>query len=353
LLGSLLAWRLATMPAARAASVGIELWTGGNDDRAKDATTHSGGLVRAYADSGADSRLAARSLAELRSSPTLREWAGYQEVGSVVVLDGRSDPAEALAVVDDLMPGHVRLADPAELERRFSLGNLPEGSFGIVEEQAGYVFPDRLRDALLAHLPTGRVQLQHRSVDSVDPRPAVRPAGGGAARCYDAVILATGPWTAAVLARGGLAGAVYQTKQIQYTWCTGWPDGLGGFVDETSGLYGRPAAGGGMIGVPTDRWGVDPSDVSVCDRATRQLRDAVKQRLPGAGGRALTLGLRTVPALDCFCQRPGPGAALRPVVDGSALYTFSGGSGGAVKTVLAASRDAARAVLETLLQPDA
>ncbi|MQY35038.1 hypothetical protein SRB17_30100 [Streptomyces sp. RB17] len=343
LLGTLLTWRLATGPGR--GQCRVELWAGGHRERDEDATTRSGGMVRAYAGTAADSLLAARSLAELRSSPTLRTWAGYRETGSVVVQaagtgTAGSGTAAALAVVEDLLPGHAACVEAPELARRFSFRDLPEGAWGIVEDHAGYLFPDRLRDAVLSHLPADRVRVLHRGAGSVDPAPAVRPADGGPAMGYDAVVLATGPWTPALLERSGLDAAGYRTKQIQYTWCSGWPAGLGAFTDETSGLYGRPADGGGMIGVPTDLWDVAPSAAEVRDGVTDELRMAVERRLPGA----VVLGLRTVPALDCYYEHPG--AVLRQVARGSALYTFAGGSGGAVKTALAASRDAAAALLE-------
>ncbi|MBT2396899.1 FAD-dependent oxidoreductase [Streptomyces sp. ISL-100] len=349
LLGTLLAWRLATTPEA---DCQVDLWVGGHRERDTDATSHSGGMVRAYAGTAADSVLAARSLAELRSSPTLCDWSGYHEVGSVVVQPAAADTTAALAAVEDLLPGHVELVDRTDLSRRYSLGGLPEGSWGIVETHAGYLFPDRLRDGVLTHLPADRVRVLRREVASVATALTVRPANDGPEVRYDAVVLATGPWTPTLLARSGLSADGYRTKQIQYTWCTGWPAGLGVLMDETSGLYGRPAPGGGMIGVPTDLWDIDPAATEVRDRFTEALRSVAEQRLPGSGtARGLAVGARTVPALDCYYEQPG--AVLRQVEPGTALYTFAGGSGGAAKTALFVSRLAAADLLDGSVQPTA
>ncbi|MGG7609836.1 hypothetical protein ACQ5JZ_10565, partial [Streptomyces sp. ZG43] len=51
---------------------------------------------------------------------------------------------------------------------------------------------------------------------------------------------------------------------------------------------------------------------------------------------------RSVAACDCYHDPAG--LALRPL--GGGLHTFTGGSGGAAKTVVAASRRAARALLD-------
>jgi hypothetical protein len=52
---------------------------------------------------------------------------------------------------------------------------------------------------------------------------------------------------------------------------------------------------------------------------------------------------RTVASFDCYHEPPG--LALRDAVPGAALFTFTGGSGGAAKTVLATSRAAAGVLL--------
>ena len=75
--------------------------------------------------------------------------------------------------------------------------------------------------------------------------------------------------------------------------------------------------------------------------------------LSGPGAPPLTLGrvLTTVDATDCYCDPPV--LALRPVAgEQGPIFTFTGGSGGSVKTALAASLQAAARLLGTrLAQP--
>lgn len=358
LLGALLTWRLATAPAG-GERPRTDLWTGFPRRRLQDATSRSGGMVRAFETSPRDSTLAALGLAELRADAALRDWAEYDEAGSVVVRPAASDPSASLRAIDDVLPGQAELVDPAGLSG-FALRGLPRGSYAVVERRAGHVSPDRLRDAVLARLPVASVNRLACDVARVDGSPSVHPVGG-ARIGYDLVVLATGPWTPALLGRSGLESADYRTKQIQYTHFTGWPDGLGVFVDETSGLYGRPTGPGtGILGVPTGRWDVDPSAVAVDRVVTERLLETALTRLPrstapalrpAAGGAAGLPGVAGVTdaagvaAVDCYTTVPGAALRAVPSGGGEGLFTFTGGSGGAVKTALAASTEAAALLL--------
>src|SRR5207245_10145426 len=114
--------------------------------------------------------------------------------------------------------------------------------------------------------------------------------------------------------------------------------GLGAFVDDTSGLYGRPGEPGEfLIGFGCDRWDVDPCQV----RPVPEVRQAA---LAWAGRRLGTAPrpTRTIASSDCYSDDGG--LRLRCAGAGSALFTFSGGSGNAAKTAIAASRRAARAL---------
>ena len=62
----------------------------------------------------------------------------------------------------------------------------------------------------------------------------------------------------------------------------------------------------------------------------------------GVHGPAASTTASPVSAADCYSDPPG--LALRHVT--GAMHTFTGGSGGAAKTALAASRIAARALLD-------
>ncbi|MFI5631005.1 FAD-dependent oxidoreductase [Streptomyces sp. NPDC051664] len=351
LLGALLAWRLATVP-RDGERPRIDLWTGSPRRRDRDATSSSGGMVRAFETSPRDSALAALGLAELRSDAALRDWAEFREVGSVVVRSPGADADASLRAVEAVLPGQAELVDLAGISRMFPFRGLPRGSYAVVERRAGHVSPDRLRDAVLARLPVTAVNRLACDVARVDAAPSVCPVGGTPIG-YEMVVLATGPWTPALLARSGLDGTGYRTKQIEYTRFTGWPDGLGVFVDETSGLYGRPTGPGtGILGVPTDRWDVRPSAAVVDRDGAERLLDAVRTRLPGTGPSALrpaAVGVRCVAAVDCYHDTPG--VTLRAVSSGEGLFTFTGGSGGAVKTALAASREATRLLLGAASRP--
>ena len=123
----------------------------------------------------------------------------------------------------------------------------------------------------------------------------------------------------------------------------GCPAGLGAFVDETSGLYGRPTADGDLlIGLPSDEWDVDPHAVVGDPDLTARVTAGVRSRF-GAGIGAAP-ATRTVASVDCYADPPG--LALRATAPGSPLFSFTGGSGGAAKTALGASRRAASQLLQ-------
>jgi glycine/D-amino acid oxidase-like deaminating enzyme len=323
LAGSLLAWRLAagTGPAA---GWDVELVLG--DRGAADATAASGGAVRAYEEDPERRRLAAASLVELLASPTLRRWAGYRETESVCLRPDPAGLAGAVAEIEAVLPGSADILRADELERAGWAG-LPEGAVGLRERRAGYLSPGRLRDAVLADLAARGVSIRdgRMATDELrDPR-------------WDAVVLAAGAWTPAVLAAAGLPAAGYRTKSIQYVLhrVDGWRPPA--FVDGLTGLFGRPTAEGGLLlGLPTERWEVDP-DAPPPDRALPgAAAELVGARFPplrlGGGGRPVT-------SSDCYAGAPG--LSLRRVVDTYPLFTFTGGAGGSAKTALAASARAA------------
>lgn len=329
LAGSLLAWRL-----SRSGWTVELLVTGGT----ADATAASGGAVRAYEEDQGQRRLAATSLVELLGSPTLRRWAGYRETGSVCL---RRDPVgliDAVEDIDALLPGSVDVPGAAELARAGWAG-LPTGAIGLAERHAGHLSPDRLRTAVLDDARR-RVSVRDCRVATVELRP------GGLVGCagadHDVVVLATGPWTPAVLAAAGLPAAGYRTKSIQYAvHRTGdWRPPQ--FVDGLTGLFGRPTDDGGLLlGLPTERWDVDPDRPAADPALPPAAADLVRARFP-----ALELGPAAPPvtAGDCYAAPGmGPGLALRQVSDTHPVFTFTGGAGGAAKTALAAS---ARAALE-------
>lgn len=333
--GAALAWRLGQ--AGARAMVDVYAATA---PRHGDATGVSGGMVRGFEIEPGAAGVAAASLAELRASARLRAWAGYREIGSVYVLAPGTSPERSLAVVNEVLPGSGSVLTGRALAARFR--DLPDGAVGVVERHAGYLSPAALRSAVLAHLVDTGTTLRAGLVASVTPAAEVRLADG-TVRGYDVAVVAAGAWTPSLLDRSGLPGHGLCTKQIQYSVFAGRLPGLGAFVDDTTGLYGRPLDDGSvLLGLPCDRWGVDPARVAPDTALVGRVAAVTEARLgvPVAGDHPL----RTVASFDCF--HPAPGLALRPVTPGGPVFSFTAGSGGAAKAVVAASRTAARQLLD-------
>ncbi|MGK4591254.1 NAD(P)/FAD-dependent oxidoreductase [Amycolatopsis sp. w19] len=331
--GALLAWRL-RQAAPRST---IDVYTARSTDG--DATSASGGLVRGFQRLEHAGRLAATGLAELRANPALRAASDYREVGSVYLAlsgDGLADPVR---VIEEALPGSATLLTAPELAARYPFRGLPSGVTAVVERHAGFVSPAGLRDAVLGWLTDRGASVRRMPVVTVDPAPALRLADGATAG-YDAVVVAAGPWTPALLAASGLPAGGLRVKQIQYTVYEGGPAGLGTFVWEGTGMWGRPAGDAGfLLGLPSDHWDVDPAgprpDVALIDRVASEARRLLGHPL------AEHCPHRTTVSSDCYHDPPG--LELREVAPG--VFTFTGGSGGAAKTVVAASRVAAAELL--------
>jgi glycine/D-amino acid oxidase-like deaminating enzyme len=321
--GALLAWRLRT--------VAVDLYTAPTND----ATGASGGLVRGFD----GSRLAAESLVELLGDARLREAADYHEIGSLYLRS--ADPSPALGVLDELLPGSASVLSEAEVRARYPFRDLPSGTGAVVERRAGYLSPAALRTAALGWVAEAGAVIRSVPVVGVAPYPALRLADGSTEE-YDAVVIATGAWTPALLAASGLATGGLATKQIQYAVYATRPDGICAFVDDETGLYGRPFGERGfLLGLPCDRWHVNPARLEPDTGLVSRTAEVAGKMFgwPLVDDRPL----RTVVAADCYHDQAG--LALRPVVRRTSVFTFTGGSGGAARTVLAASRQAADALL--------
>ncbi|MCM2424463.1 NAD(P)/FAD-dependent oxidoreductase [Streptomyces sp. RKAG337] len=336
LAGMLLAWRLVRHPGLR-----VTLVTGAPGTR--DSTGVSGGLVRGFETDPRAAELAARSLQELRSSALLREWSEYQEAGSLYILHS-APPLRRLIDVDRSLPGSVLILDRRELAVRYGFSGLPEESAAVLERHAGHFSPDALRRGARADFAArGGV------LDTTDLCELERPDGGevsyrtGAARgTADLMVVAAGAWTRRLLTGLGLPAPDLRTKVIQCAVYATSGDRPPPFVDETSGLYGRPAGPGRMLlGLPTDRWDTDPGQRVFLDREERTVRRTAALRLPG-----LTLNAphRFIAMSEAYA--PEGRLALRAALPyPSGLFTFTGGSGGAAKTALAAASVAAAELL--------
>lgn len=331
--GALLAWRLAGQPSVTA----VLLAPGAPASR--DATAASGGAVRAYEVNLEQRALALASMAELVGDPVLRNWSGFVDCGSVFL------PAEPMALAEAAAEINAALGESAcvmDAEQLAGTGwaGLAEDRIGIRERQAGYLDPDRFRRSLVADL-AGRAKVSVLPPGLVD---AFSPDGfslAGEQYHCDLVVLAAGAWTPGLLTAAGYPANGLTTKSIQYTIyrATGMPATT--FVDDSSGLFGKPHPGGLLLGLPTTGWGAPasgvPADRSLAERAATMATEAFP---------ALRLGSAepSVAAIDCYAESGL--LALRPVAGGDGrLFTFTGGSGSSAKTALAATRLAASALL--------
>jgi glycine/D-amino acid oxidase-like deaminating enzyme len=332
LAGALLAWRLAQQPDIDRVTIAP------GAARGQDATAASGGAVRGYETEAVQRRLAIDSMVELLADDRLRDWAGYTESGSVYRPGDTASMEAGAAEVCAALPGSVRLLTAAELrERGWAGDDLDSSAVAAVEErQAGYLDPERLRSRVLTDLA------ERREVELLGDGAVTGLAPGsftlaGMEHSADVLVLATGAWTPALLRAYGWDSAGLRTKAIQYTifGINGWRPGT--FVDEVSGLYGKPTGTRQLLGVPTQAWDVEPGGPEPDRALSNAVFELARSRFPRL---RLVAGAQPVAALDCYSADSL--LALRPVPGtGDQLFTFTGGSGGAAKTVLAASTRAA------------
>ena len=329
--GTLLSWRLATR--AR-----VQLVTGGATTR-RDATGASGGLVRGFETARVNAADAVRSLAELYGDAHLRAVAGFRETGSVYLTRDPLDPA-TLGDIEDRLPGSVSVTSPAAVTERYGLHGDPADGVAVVERRAGFLSPGRLRDAIMATLPALGVEVVRAPLARVEGDDHPRYEAGGTVATADAIVLATGAWTGPLLAASGLDAGGLRTKAVQYTIFEVVGSCPPPFVDERSGLYGRPAGPGRiLLGLPSDRWDVPPP-IWVAAAEVEQVRAIARTVLPGL---RLLAAVCSVAAVDSYAEDGQ--LRLRRVAPG--VFTFTGGSGGAAKTALAAAARAAAQLLPT------
>ncbi len=327
--GASLAWRLAS----EHTGVRVHLFTG-ESNGVSDATQLSGGLFRGFELDPLPCQDASASLCELLASPVLRQWAGYTEIGSVYLVPDGPPPSELTDTVHAAVPGSLRLMDVDEVSARYGFRGLPARTVAVHERRAGFVSPARLRSALVADAVRRGVVAEPVAVTEVTDGPGCRLADGRIVRC-DAVVVAAGRWTGSVLAASGLPRWPLRTKRIQYGLYPYRGFALPAFVDETSGLYGRGTPDGHvLLGIPDRRWDLAAEDrMPDAELAARVAAVAATRLDPDRLGPAQ----RFVVGADSY--HPQPGLRLRRVAQ--AVYTFAGGSGGSVKTALAAGRSAA------------
>ena len=335
LAGAALAWRLV----CDQSELRVHLFTDNPGNR-PDATAVSGGLVRGFEPDPDCCRDAVASLWELLDSPVLRSWADYQEIGSLYVCAG-STPPRHVNLLRQVTPDAVEVLSATEVADRYGWRGLPGDTVALYERRAGYISPHRLRDALIADAVRRGLRLESGPVTALTEYPGCRLADGSTVRC-DAVVVAAGRWTGALLATNGLSGWPLRTKRIQFGVYPGPGTPVPAFVDETTGLYGRSMPGGEvLLGLPDHRWDLAAEDPRPDPDLAARVTATAAARFP-AGWRGTPR--RLVVGVDSY--HPVPGLRLRQVID--AVYTFAGGSGGSVKTVLAASRAAATRLVAAL-----
>ncbi|MEV0678817.1 FAD-dependent oxidoreductase [Actinosynnema sp. NPDC050436] len=328
LAGALLAWRL------RESSDRVRVEVVARDRSRADASEVSGGLVRGFELDPEVGRDAADGLAEVRGDARLREWSGYREIGSSYLVPRGVDPAGSVRVVDERLPGSAEVVGAAELRRRFGYRELRDDAVGVLERHAGHLSPARLRDSALAWAVEHGVHLVRSTARLLDG-PALRTSDG-VRREYDALVVAAGAWTPGLVDHGGELRA----KQIQYGVYRIDLPGLGAFVDDDTGLYGRPWGDGTfLLGLGCDRWDQAPEDV----RPDPVLADRVAAEARRRFGVTADVPPPELLVASSDCYRTPPGLRLRPA--GPGVFTFTGGSGGAAKTAVAASRIAAGELL--------
>ncbi|HTZ42488.1 MAG TPA: FAD-binding oxidoreductase [Jatrophihabitans sp.] len=330
LAGTLLAWRLAGQP-----GVGSVLLAPGVPGAA-DATAASGGNVRAFEVDPAQRQLALQSMAELASDARLRDWSGFTGCGSLYLPAKAAGLAAAVAGINAVLAGSASLVEAGQLAAAGWAG-LAGDELAVRERCAGYLDPHRFRRSVLADL-AGRARVELLPAGPVGELTAGGCTLAGRRYVFDLGVIATGAWTPAVLRASGLDTAGLATKSIQYAIhrATGAPPT--GFVDDRTELFGRPLPGDRLLlGLPTGGWAADPAGVPVDEALSARAAELAITRFPAL---RLHAAERPVTAVDCYAESGL--LQLRPVpeTDGR-LLTFTGGSGGAAKTALAASRRAA------------
>jgi hypothetical protein len=124
----------------------------------------------------------------------------YSQVGALTALPPNELPRARAMVTAVAAPAHV--LGPDELASRYPHIRFPAGGGAILESLAGVLLADRILAACASWLDRHpRAALHpHREAAGVDPHgPAVRFVGGDEVAA-DAVLVAAGPWSRALLA---------------------------------------------------------------------------------------------------------------------------------------------------------
>jgi glycine/D-amino acid oxidase-like deaminating enzyme len=329
--GAMLCWRLAQQPEVS------EVLLAPGPAQPADATAVSGGSIRAFEIEPVQRALALESMAELSGDPVLARWAGFVGCGSVYVPRDPSGLPEAAAEINAVLGDSASLLD-AQALRRGGWSGIGDEVVGILERQGGYLSPQQLRLAALADL-AGRTERRFTLLENgyvTDLAPGSFTLNQ-TRLSFEVVVLATGAWTPTLLRQSGFDPAGLTTKGIQYTVHQATGALATSFVDDICDLFGKPVPGGVLLGLPTQAWGAPPTGLAADRQLSRSAAALAVSRFP-----ALQLHSFSEPVTAVDCYAADGILDLRPVdgADGR-LLTFTGGTGSAAKTVIAASRRAA------------
>lgn len=327
LAGVLLAWRLRDCQAAVTLVDAPTRWPA-------SASYASGGRVRLFDPDAGIREHAHRSLEQLERDPWTRRSARFRRVPCLYLRTGGSAMGAAWCERMRREDRSAQLATRHKIaEHVLELDGSATQQHGVWEPDAGQLSPRHLRDAVLRRLAFHH-SVRYRPVPavSVDDRSRVVLADDCVVGS-DIVVVAAGTHTGSLLPNGTCPPM--RSKRIQFVHYSGRLPRPLAFVDELTGLYGTTLADGGtLLGLPTDDW--DPRVVSSDQRLAARTTSLAHRRLRHLGPGSVEA---LVAAADTYCS-DHPIHRLRPTsVPG--VITFIGGAGGAAKTLLSTSAQAA------------
>jgi sarcosine oxidase, subunit beta len=322
------------------------------DRLASGSTRHSGGLVRVYHTAPTLADMAARSVPALKKLADGRcDELRYRPVGSIYFepasrLDAARSELERLRKLTDWP---IELLTPQEGQRRFPMFAWDPVSVAIYESEAGYASP-ALMTKFLANRAVARgavVRLRAAVSEVVVESGSVRGIlHDGRFAPADNVVVAAGAWSARLLS-GVSAGLSLRSKRIHYITVSTRAGDHPAFIDDTTGLYGRPDdSGHSLVGLADDEWDVPLDSLAVNGSTCAKILAAARVRLPWMDGAVVGGGVR---AFDGYAPDGLP--LLGPSRDVPGLILATGWSGGGFKMALEAGRLVADAALPNLPGP--
>ncbi len=237
----------------------------------------------------------------------------------------------------------LRVLLPDEGKARFPAFEWAGVGAAVYEEHAGYASPRQTAKALLSLATSrGAVVTEGTPVLEILTRrgrvTGVRLASSSFAA--DIVVVAAGAWSRDLLKDLGSAAAL-RSKRIAYNFfrLSGAP-GHPAFIDDTTGVYGRPhEPGTSLIGMALEEWDV-PLEPAVVDPSTSAaVHDAALRRAPWLKGARVAGG---VGGFDAYTPDGHALLGFDDQVEG--LFLATGCSGGGFKMALGIGQRVAAAL---------